>query len=500
MSIWRELLITLAIVALTASIWAQLTPLLLRVPRWLAAVAVGAIAGLGAIGSIISALEFAPGVLIDLRNSLIAVAALAAGLGAGILGAAIAALYRVWQGGVGAPTAVVMLFLSALIGALIRRLMMRQRVRRRAIFATAIAVAALTVAGLYLQARLAGEAASTDLVVATAALIVISVLMVGLTIRQATDGAWDTHMLREALAQAPNFFYVKNRHGRIVAANRAVAHHHGFKDPEEVRGLTDFDLAPQDRAQALHEAEQALMAGDLRIDGVLERIEQREGGTAFYETSKVALRDPRGEVIGLTGVTVDVTQRKRLEEELRHANALLETLAGTDALTGLPNRRSFDAALQVAFGQAIRSGRTLSLLMIDVDSFKAYNDRYGHPQGDECLRLVAESLRMTLHRPEDVVARYGGEEFAALLPDTGEEGALVVAERFRKALEARREPHGGSNFGFVTASVGVACTREGVDQPTQLVRMADEALYRAKSSGRNAVAGPPQAQPSSASA
>jgi diguanylate cyclase (GGDEF)-like protein len=176
------------------------------------------------------------------------------------------------------------------------------------------------------------------------------------------------------------------------------------------------------------------------------------------------------------------------EDSLHQANRALERLAGRDALTGLANRRAFDAALAEAWGRAQRQGDTVALAIFDVDFFKRFNDRYGHQRGDECLRKVAETIAGIPFRERDLAARLGGEEFVLLLPATDTEGAAIVAGRVLEALRDRLILHEDHPAGIVTASVGVAASRPlpGID-PAALVAAADAALYRAKAAGRDRV-------------
>jgi diguanylate cyclase (GGDEF)-like protein len=171
-------------------------------------------------------------------------------------------------------------------------------------------------------------------------------------------------------------------------------------------------------------------------------------------------------------------------EALELANRQLTQLAGEDPLTGLGNRRSFEEALDRAWGLARRQRQSLALAMVDVDHFKAYNDGFGHPAGDGCLRAVAQQLRDGLRRQGDSVFRFGGEEFVLLLPDTAADQALHCCELLRRQLEDQAMPH---PLGVVTISVGVAASRlEGEDDgATDLLARADAALYRAKREGRN---------------
>ncbi|HEX6101077.1 MAG TPA: diguanylate cyclase [Thermoanaerobaculia bacterium] len=184
---------------------------------------------------------------------------------------------------------------------------------------------------------------------------------------------------------------------------------------------------------------------------------------------------------------------ERLEETTRHLASAIETLhriSTEDSLTGLFNRRHFDEALAIEWRRAARSRSTLSLLMVDIDYFKPFNDTAGHQAGDECLRRVAETLLACVQRAGDLVARYGGEEFAVLLPETDAGHALQIAHRLRERIEALELAHPASPLGHVTISAGVASVvppRDGSGSG-DFVRVADAALYDAKRQGRNRVA------------
>jgi len=181
----------------------------------------------------------------------------------------------------------------------------------------------------------------------------------------------------------------------------------------------------------------------------------------------------------------------RLDDERRR----LEVLIDIDPLTGLGNRRLFDAALRREWQRNARADAPLAMLMIDVDRFKKFNDRFGHPAGDEVLRRVAGVLRATIRRAEDTAARYGGEEFALILSATNAEDAALLAERCRAAIEALAIPHPASPAGVVTISVGVAVAVPVYDaSPMTLVSQADGALYQAKAAGRNRVVTSPAYQ------
>ncbi len=186
-----------------------------------------------------------------------------------------------------------------------------------------------------------------------------------------------------------------------------------------------------------------------------------------------------------------VRARVRTHLELKRSRDILENLSRIDGLTGISNRRRFDEYLRSAWKQAIRDDVPLSLLMIDIDCFKQYNDTYKHLAGDDCLKRVADALTRSVQRPLDFVARYGGEEFAVVLPDTDVEGSGHVAESMRRAVESLRIPHSRSVAGdIVTVSLGAATIRPRKHESEQIViEGSDEALYGAKSSGRNRVYG-----------
>ena len=183
--------------------------------------------------------------------------------------------------------------------------------------------------------------------------------------------------------------------------------------------------------------------------------------------------------------------RVRNHVELKHSRDALEKLARLDGLTGLTNRRSFDTALGREWRRSARTRQNISVIMMDVDHFKLFNDTCGHGAGDDCLRRIADATKGALQRPADFVARYGGEEFVALLPDTTLEGAMAVAEGIRTAVGALNIPHSAtSSAPHVTVSLGVAtCVATNSPNPNSLVEAADVQLYAAKNEGRNRTKG-----------
>jgi diguanylate cyclase (GGDEF)-like protein len=190
---------------------------------------------------------------------------------------------------------------------------------------------------------------------------------------------------------------------------------------------------------------------------------------------------------GLRSILSQVHQSKT-EDDLRSDRSMFAEMAMRDGLTGVPNRRAFEEALDREWRLALRSRRSIALLLVDIDLFKQYNDRYGHLAGDACLRQVANVLQKTLRRPADMLARYGGEEFVLILPNTPGAGAHKVASRLCKQISQLDIPHEDSAAHCVTISVGVAgITPEDGIEPNELISGADRALYEAKRKGRNRV-------------
>jgi diguanylate cyclase (GGDEF)-like protein/PAS domain S-box-containing protein len=428
----------------------------------------------------------------------------------------------------------------------------------------------------------------------------------------------ERYLLRAAITQAPDFFYIKDKGSRLVAVNQTVAAFNGYAAPEDMKGKSDYDLVDEERADTLFAAEQDLMRSKIPQINLEENMVAPDGSDRWFVTSKVPLLNQDGAIVGLVGVTRDVTERRRLEAELTESRNLfsralaemsdglamfdrdgrlvfsneryrtsfpltgdvrqpgthlrdilqyvvetgeqlgvtsenaddwietvlaslheggeeevelnderwlhirtrpaedgsafvlvsdatkmkkaetrlrklteqLRALASTDGLTGLMNRRAFDTAFGTEWLRSSRSGKPLSVLMMDVDKFKAYNDLYGHLAGDECLKSVARVLETLMRRAGDIAARYGGEEFVVLLPETDEDGALFIAQSICDAVRDLAIAHAGGNKGVVTLSIGCATFHGSARIAAQdLIARADQALYVAKSGGRDQVSG-----------
>jgi diguanylate cyclase (GGDEF)-like protein/PAS domain S-box-containing protein len=274
---------------------------------------------------------------------------------------------------------------------------------------------------------------------------------------------------------------------------------------EELLGWTQESWATaQDWIDRIHPDERAdtanlcISQSEYGVDHEADyRALTADGGYVWVRDVVHVIRE-EGVTTALVGFIFDISERKKLEDVLKRLNAQLESLSFHDALTGVANRRMYDKTMAAEWGRAQRHEMPVSLILIDVDHFKQYNDRYGHVMGDECLVKVAQALGGVSGRSSDLLARYGGEEFVLVLPDTDREAALKIAERCRAAVEALGVPHDKSDAGeVVTASVGLSTVVPSVNsEPASIFEAADKMLYLAKQKGRNRVeyAGPRSAE------
>ncbi|MEK8126373.1 diguanylate cyclase [Paenibacillus filicis] len=217
------------------------------------------------------------------------------------------------------------------------------------------------------------------------------------------------------------------------------------------------------------------------------RMRNKEGDYIWLETHLRVIEAADEHGREFVCVSRDITDRKNTENQLRKTNALLQKISSIDALTGVANRRSFDENYAKEWRHGLRFSTPLSIILLDIDYFKRFNDNYGHHEGDICLKQVAEALKRAAKRPGDLIARYGGEEFVIVLPITDERGAAYVAEQLRQEVELLQMPHPSSDVSsFVTASLGHSTIIPTRDlPPRELLVRADRALYQAKQEGRN---------------
>ncbi|MET3901239.1 diguanylate cyclase (GGDEF)-like protein/PAS domain S-box-containing protein [Devosia sp. UYZn731] len=616
--IWHSLIGNLAVSALTISIWVHIKRHLGDRLLPLKTVIFGGLLGTGSVATMLLSIEIHPGAYFDLRSSLVGTAALFGGPFVAVLSLLPPLLYRLYLGGQGALAGSIALAASSLMGLAGHLWFRGKAVRLWGVILLSCGIAGFTFLSLQLIPDIASQSAWQTVAVPVCLLSFAATLVSGYFILAASAEASEREVITAAFVQTPDFAYVKNRKSQFVAVNTATATFNGFAEPGEMVGLTDFDITDADRARQLYGAEQDSMKHRSSITDVEEMMTNTNGEDRWYSTSKTALISHEGEVIGIAGVTRDITRDKQiaadlresrnrlsyvmtemadgialfhkegtlmflndryrdlfpltkavrrpgmdlrdilqavqdtgeqlglpddrsawsdaamgalkdggneqiqmfdgrwlnlrtrptleetaivivsdisdaksLELDLRSTTEKLQHLSEVDALTDLPNRRTFDAVLAREIARTDRSGTPLSLLMIDVDKFKAYNDAYGHPAGDECLRTVGRCMKEAVNRPMDLAARYGGEEFAVVLPDTDEDGAYHIALTIAKRLRDANLPHGASEKGRVTVSIGAASYCEGQHQRTavDLISRADQALYGAKAAGRDRVNG-----------
>jgi len=277
-----------------------------------------------------------------------------------------------------------------------------------------------------------------------------------------------------------------DRDYRITFANKNMASILGYSEDEMI-GKSYSLFIPEDQQHIFKHQESLRKKGE---DSVYEcRILRKDGQSHWFLISAKAILNDSGKFEGSFAMLTDINERKEMELLLEESNRQLTELSNTDSLTGIANRRNFDATLKHEYYRLRRSKSKLSVILIDVDHFKAYNDCYGHVMGDECLRQIGRALASCVSRSVDLAARYGGEEFACILPDTDIEPAVKIAERIRLKIEDLKIEHKNSSVSqYVTASLGVTTVQYAEDcTPADIITTVDKLLYKAKVSGRNTV-------------
>lgn len=309
--------------------------------------------------------------------------------------------------------------------------------------------------------------------------------------------------------------------GRMESLNRAAEHMFGY-EADEMLGCNVAMLMPETHASSHDQyMRDHGRSGNRRVLGrTREIMAQRRDGSQFPIELALSSAEINGRRV-FTGIIRDISRRReserelwryraQLEEmvakrtsaleaandrlentqsELRIANSRLEQMARVDELTSIGNRRAFDERLMLEWRRRQRDGGSLSVILCDVDHFKRYNDQYGHPAGDECLRRIAAAIKSCFQRATDFAARYGGEEFAVILAKVDAAMALERAEALRESIHALAIEHAGLGSGRqVSVSIGVASCEPGqASDPVKLVEAADAAMYRAKENGRDRV-------------
>ncbi|MDH4322030.1 MAG: diguanylate cyclase [Desulfobulbaceae bacterium] len=292
--------------------------------------------------------------------------------------------------------------------------------------------------------------------------------------------------LFEATFNSPVPTCVTDQNFTILMANQSYWDEFGAHPPDKQKVIC-YEHRPGESCHTENCPLTRIMAGS---NSFAYEASKKKGGTNqyFIVTSK-PLFDAKNKPIGIIESFQEITERKQAEEALAASNRKLESLSNTDGLTGIANRRHFDEVLAREYARHARSGAKLSLILLDIDYFKSFNDCYGHIAGDECLQRVAKVIDTHAARPADLAARYGGEEFACILPETDRRGALAIAEKIRLGIMDLAIPHQRSQVAAcVTASLGVEtvqCRTGG--SALELLTQVDELLYCAKSSGRNRI-------------
>ena len=293
---------------------------------------------------------------------------------------------------------------------------------------------------------------------------------------------------RSLLKLSPEVIFVHSA-TKIEFINDKALSFIGANHREELLGKTIFEFLHEDDRQIAVYNFTLGFSDPNRMPEFKELRFVRLDGKVITADVGATMIDYNGERAVL-GIIHDITEKIEIQQKFKEANELLTKLARLDGLTGVPNRRYYDETLEKERERMIRNNQPLSLLMIDIDHFKAFNDTYGHQDGDHCLKVVANAIKTSLNRATDFMARYGGEEFSVILPDTNEEGALFVAEKIRSRIEALKIPniHSGVKP-TLTISIGVAITsfKDSLISCEQLIDHSDKALYKSKQNGRNQV-------------
>lgn len=293
--------------------------------------------------------------------------------------------------------------------------------------------------------------------------------------------------LQQVMDSVPSAIFVKDKEGKFLAINQAGTAIYGCSMDEMVGNSDrDFNANFEQVEQFMAENRDVMETGQAKIFPD-QLIQNTDGVVCWYQTIISPFIGVDGEIQGIIGNCIDITDRKKAEMALQDANLELERLASLDSLTQISNRRRFDGYMAQEWLRLAREQQWLSLILFDVDYFKAYNDFYGHQQGDECLFLIAQTAARVVGRPADLVARYGGEEFAVVLPNTQRRGAIAIAKKLQQAVLALQIEHQRSLVNdYVTISLGVASLIPSIiESPDMLIAHADLALYGAKQNGRN---------------
>ncbi|WED22333.1 diguanylate cyclase [Vibrio sp. JC009] len=292
-------------------------------------------------------------------------------------------------------------------------------------------------------------------------------------------------ILQSLLDSSPDAVGIFDENKVYQACNQAFATALGIDDYHELIGHRVEELLPAEVHERFSRSDDLVINEGKTLRYVDHMFD--DTGETWLDVVKSPYRDTASETSGVLVMARDVTERYLAERKLEDMNEELEKLSFLDSLTTIANRRQFDEKLMTFWNLHIRQKAAMTVLLVDIDFFKHYNDNYGHQQGDQALVEVAKTFTKVLTRSTDCVARYGGEEFAFILPETDENGAAVIAESIHEAIAELDIHHEFSVISSsLTLSIGVAThTPQFGETPNSIVSWADEALYEAKKQGRN---------------
>lgn len=493
---WEGLLTNLAILAMIVLAWAHFQRSVALWPRLAQQAAFGLVMGVGAALVMHFALELRPGLYFDLRSVPIALAGIFAGPLAAAIAIVIAAIQRLIIGGSGAIVGIGILAIAGMIGVAGYYLRRGRAMTVGYLAGFSVPMAMASTAGVFIATKGEWFALLVPLIIPLAVLACVSFLMGGtIMLQEARQRALSEAFAKSqalfgyALAEMSDGIAMFDKDRRLVFSNDQYLTFFPRTRDLRVAGthIRDILRGVIERGEQLGRPETDSDAWIEETVALLDSAGEEE--VQLYDGRWLSLRTRPAADGSVMVVVSDLTRHKKDQRALREMTERLQLLASTDGLTGIGNRRAFDAALAREVDHAARTMTSLSLLLVDIDWFKSFNDEYGHLVGDRCLRAIAHTLRAVVNDPADLVARYGGEEFVVLLPGMDEAAAVKLSESFRRTLHARAIEHTGSAKRIVTASIGIASWEPASGPPalSTLVRDADIALYRAKSSGRDMI-------------
>jgi diguanylate cyclase (GGDEF)-like protein len=495
--LWQSLLANLAVLAMLVLAWAHFQSAITRWPLLAQQAGFGIVMGVGAVVVMQFSIEVREGGLVfDLRNVAISLAGVFAGPVGAVIAVAAAAVQRLLIGGDGAIPGIVIMGVIAVISVGCYYLVRLRPLTLRFLLAfgalsSVVSTTGVLVAALRVMPEYDGSVGIPMMLLTFVSFVFGGIIMLHETRERQLRAELDASqaLFGHALAEMSDGIAMFDADKRLVFSNEQYRSY--FPRTQDVRvpgsHFRDILRAVIARGEQLGPPETDAEAWLTETMGLLDSSSEEE--VQLFDGRWLSLRTRPAADGSCMVVVSDLTRRKRDERNLREMASRLQLLASTDGLTGIGNRRAFDAALARETTIAARNNQPLSVLLVDIDWFKSFNDQYGHLVGDRCLRAIAHTLRDVIKGPSDLVARYGGEEFVALLPGVAVDSAFEFAEAFAQSVRARGIEHAGSPKGIVTASVGLACwdPSDDVGALADLVPRADEALYRAKSTGRDRI-------------